>query len=197
MTGRSALGVVACVLAGFAVGCSTTPLLTVDEYADAASGATEAYVAESQQLSLTYQKKVEREVAAIVDAGADTAVTEATTLVRTETVMYLALLDDAILRYVAAMDELAPPETIEEAHDSYIVVVESVQVTLPGMREAVAEAKSIPEIQAALLGSGFSDGQAAWVATCGTLEQAVRDEGRGVDLKCVRREVIAGDGGTP
>jgi hypothetical protein len=184
-------------MVALAVGCSATPSLSVDDYADAAGGATEAYVAESQQLSLTYQKKVEREVAAIVEAGADNAVDEATALVRTETVMYLALLDDAISRYVAAMDALVAPDTVAEAHASYIVVVEAVHVTLPGMRDAVAAAESIPEIQAALVGSGFSDGQAAWVATCGALEQSVRNAGRGVDLKCVKRDVIAGNGGTP
>lgn len=196
MTACARIAVATCLLS-VAVGCSTTPSLSVDDYADAAASATDAYVAESQQLSLTYHKKVEREVAAIVEAGADTAVEEATTLVRTETVMYLALLDDAIQRYVAAMDDLVPPAEIDEQHDAYVVIVESVQVTLPDMRDAVGESQSIPEIQAALRGSGFADGQSAWVATCQTLEQAVRDAGRGVDLKCLKRDVLAGDGTTP
>lgn len=192
---KMAMAVGAVALVGYA--CSSEPAMTIDTYADAAASATSAYVDESQQLSLTYQKLVEREVGKIVESGSDTAVADATTLVRTETVKYLALLDDAILRYVEAMDGLAPPGQVEEAHDAYIVIVESVQMTLPGMREAVGAASSIPQIQEALVGSGFSDGQTAWLATCSTLEQAVRDAGRGVDLKCVKPDVVPGDGSAP
>ncbi len=177
--------------------CSSTPPMSIDAYADAATAATAAYVGESQQLGLTYQKTVESEVGKIVDSGAADAVADATTLVRTETVNYLALLDDAILRYVAAIEDMTPPAAVKDAHGAYLAIVESVRATVPQMREAVASAGSIPEIQAALRRSGFADGQAAWLATCSSLEQAVRDAGRGVDLKCVRPDANPADGAGP
>ncbi len=164
--------------------------MSVADYADAAAETTAAYVAETQQLSYTYQQTVEREVQEIVASKADTAVQDATALVRTETVQYLALFDDAIVRYLAALDELTPPEPIQEAHVEYLAIVESVRSTLPGMRDSVAATTSIEGIQSALVGAGFSDGQAAWVARCNVLEQAVRDQGRGIDLKCMRRDIL-------
>lgn len=178
------------ILVAVAAGCAATPEMSVAEYAEAAAETTAAYVAETQQLSYAYQQTVEREVEEIVASKADTAVEDATALVSTETVQYLALLDDAIVRYLAALNELAPPAPIEDAHGAYLEIVDSVRSTLPGMRDSVAAATSIEGIQAALVGAGFSDGQAAWVARCGVLEQAVRDQGRGIDLKCVRRDIL-------
>ena len=191
MTGRHTRIVVAVLsLATILAACSTVSPLSIEEYADAAGAATDSYVAETQQLSYAYQQTVQREVEDIVASGVDTAVADATALVRSETVQYLALLDDAIVRYVATLDEMAPPGAVEDAHDSYVEVVQSVRITLPDMRDAVAASESIDGIQTALVGAGFSDGQAAWVAKCGTLEQAVRDQGRGLDLKCMRRDVL-------
>ena len=194
---RLLLTLSACVLAVLAASCASTPPLSIEDYAAAAGEASAEYVAESQQLSVTYQDKVSKGVSAIVETGSDTAIDEATTLVRTETVMYLALLDDAILRYIAAMESLAPPASVEALHDEYVEIAHSVQSTLPGLRDGISEAASIPDIQGALFTSGFSDGQAAWLARCEALEQGVRDAGRGVDLKCVRRDVMAAEGDSP
>jgi len=194
---RIRLLVVVGVVTLMAVGCSSTPSLTVEEYANEATAITEAYVVEAQTLSLAYQRNVEKKVADIVDAGTSSVVDEATELVRVETVNHLALLNDAVVRYHEAMAELEPPDSIRDDHDAYVTIVESVQSTIPALRDAVGEADSIPGIQAALSGSGFSDGQLAWVATCERLEQSVRDEGHGIDLKCARQDVAIGGAGSP
>ena len=187
----------AVVFATLAAACSASVTLTVDEYVDAATKSTDLYVDQSQTLGLSYQRTVEEGVAVIAARGGQAAVTEATDLVRTETVKYLGLLDDAMLQYIEDLDGLNPPDPVATEHDAYVAIIGSVEVSMQPMRESVDQAVSIADIQAALVGSGFSDGQTAWVAVCKQLEQAVRDEGRGIDLKCERRDVTLDDGGSP
>lgn len=163
--------------------------MTIDEYADAAGAIADAYVTESQNASFTYQRDVERSVGEIAASGSTTAVEEAVAVMRTETTAFLGLIGDAMARYIDAIAELNPPPDIAEAHDAYVDVMTSVRAALPEMRDSVAAAESLGDIEAALAGSTFADGQPAWTASCLALEQTVRDLGRGLDLKCERTEV--------
>jgi hypothetical protein len=170
-------------------GCAGEDSLTLDEYADQITTISALYVEESQSLSLRYQRDVERKVGELTNAGGVALVTAAVILVSGETASYLALLDDAINRYVVSMSELNPPSELVDGHASYVEVVSSVHQSLPAMRDAVASSQSMTDIQLALAGSGFADGQAVWTAACVSLEQDIRDLGRGADLKCVKPAV--------
>lgn len=180
----------ACVAVAVAVtGCSADDSLTVEAYSTEVTTIARVYVDESQSLSLRYQREVERQVGLIAAGGGASVVADAVAVVRSETVGYLALLDDAINRYVVSMSDVAPPRELVDDHESYVTIVSSVYASLPAMRDAVASSASIGDIEQALAGSGFADGQAVWTASCISLEQAIRDLGRGADLKCVRADV--------
>jgi hypothetical protein len=166
------------------VACTGSEALTLDEYADAATEIAEAYVTESQDASFKYQRDVERLVGEIAASGSATTIEEAVTVMRTETTVFLGLIGDAMVRYIDAFDDLAPPPEVEDAHDAYVAVMVSVQSSLPSMRDSVAASQSLGDIESALAGSAFADGQPAWTASCLALEQTVRDVGRGMDLKC-------------
>ncbi|MCB1245944.1 MAG: hypothetical protein KDB69_01605 [Acidimicrobiia bacterium] len=169
-------------------GCSTdsTP---VSAFAARATDVTAAYVEESQAIGYTYQRSIELEVGQIVDEGAESAVERATELVRSETVAYLAVLADAVTRYSEAFEALPVPAAVQQERDDYVAVVELARESIPSMREAVADAASIPMIRLALASSTYADSAEAWTAACRSLEQAVRDEGHGIDLKCERPDV--------
>ncbi len=146
---------------------------------------TDTYVDESQGLSFEYQSAVEDGVRRIVAEGGPDPTGEALTLVTTQTVQYLALLGDAMDRYHAAISPLVPTSEVVADHDAYAAAVEFVVSSLVPTRAAVESATSISEVQFALASSGFADGQLRWTATCTALEQVVRDQGRGIDLRCV------------
>jgi hypothetical protein len=175
-----ALVVVVAVLGG----CSSP--LSVDDYADQVGAAADGYVTESQALSASYQRTVEDGVRDIAASGDDDALAQAITLVRQQTVAYLAVLSDAMARYWEALDALDPPSAIEGAHDEYVAAIDVVLRAIPDTRAAVEAATDISSVQVALTTSGFADGQTRWTTACTALEQSVRDEGRGLDLGCTR-----------
>lgn len=189
MITRSRLGLVLIWLVVFSTACSSGESLTLDEYAEAATAIADAYVTESQDASFTYQRDVERLVGQIAASGSVTALDEAVAVMRTETTTFLGLLGDAMDRYISAFAELDPPGAIEESHEAYVGVMTSVHSALPAMRDSVAASSSLGDIEAALAGSAFADGQPSWIASCLALEQATRDLGQGMDLKCERTEV--------
>ena len=172
-------------------GCAGTSSLTLNGYADQMTIISELYVEESQSLSLRYQLDVERKVSELASRGGSAVITEAVILVSAETASYLALLDDAIDRYVVSMAALEPPSDLVDSHSSYVEVVSFVHRSLPAMRDAVASSQSMTDIELALAGSGFADGQAVWTAACVSLEQNIRDLGRSADLKCVKSDVAS------
>ncbi|HSJ71708.1 MAG TPA: hypothetical protein VLA29_08705 [Acidimicrobiia bacterium] len=174
------LGVVAALLT---VACSASPSL--EDYIASMERHTDAYVDESQSLSFEYQSAVEDGVRRIVAEGGADPTGEALMLVTSQTVQYLALLGDAMDRYHTAIEPLVPTKEVVADHDAYAAAVGSVVSSLPPTRTAVEAATSISEVQLALASSGFADGQLRWTATCSTLEQTVRDQGRGIDLRCV------------
>jgi hypothetical protein len=166
----------------------TSPLST-EEYAESIGSLTDAYVVESQNLSYDYQSSVEDGVRTLVDEGGDDAATAAVVLIGNESVQYLALLGDSMDRYVVSLRELSPPGPIADEHDAYVAAIVFVHEALPETRDAVAAARDIAAIQLALTSSGFADGQIRWTAACAALEDVIRSEGRGVDLRCVRPDV--------
>jgi hypothetical protein len=169
-----------------AVGCSTAS--TIDEYAASASSAADAYVTESQNLSYDYQSAVEDGVRAIADEEGEGGAERVVELVSNQTVAYLATLTDTMGRYLDALDELSPPSAVRERHEAYLDAIRFVLAAIPDARSAVEVAPDIEGIQLALSGSSFADGQVRWTGACTALEQAIRDEGGDVNLRCVRSE---------
>jgi len=177
---------VAVIALGVLSGCSQP--LTVDAYVAEASRAADAYVTESQNLSYDYQSTLEDDVRRIAEEGGEGAIEEATNLVSRETIAYLAVLSDAMRRYADDLDDLDAPSAVADAHDAHVAAVEAVLFAIPATRDAVESAGDIAGIQLALTSSGFADGQARWTITCSALEQAVRDQGTGLDLRCTRQD---------
>jgi hypothetical protein len=163
--------------------------LSTEEYAGSIGPLTDAYVVESQNLSYDYQSSVEDGVRTLVDEAGDDAATQAVVLIANESVQYLALLGDSMDRYVVSLRKLSPPAPLANKHDAYVSAIVFVHEALPETRDAVAAAEDIASIQLALTSSGFADGQIRWTAACASLEDAIRSEGRGVDLRCVRPDV--------
>lgn len=166
------------------VGCSSA--MTIDDYAAELSEIAETYVVESQNLSYDYQSSVEDGVRAIVESGQDGAQDSAVELVRTETVQYLAMLSDAMGRYLERLEALGPPDEVKEQHEAYVDAVRNAYEAIPEARDTVAEATSLEDVQYALTASGFADGQLRWTTTCIALEEAVLEQGEAVALRCVR-----------
>lgn len=168
------------------------PALTVQEYATAIEAGTDAYISEAQGLSLVFHQTVEDEIALLAAEGEGDLLVRATNVTKRETAQYLALLEDAMLRYVSALKLLRPPPTISEVHEAYVLAFASVQESMPETRDAVGSAEDLDGIQIAITGSGFSDGQLRLRTACVALETAVRAEGQGLDLGCTRPPGIIG-----
>jgi hypothetical protein len=177
------------VLAAIGASCSEAEPMTLENYATATTQTTESYVLESQQISLRYQTAVEDQVRELVSSSDQPDLEGAMTIVRSETANFLALLDDAMGRYHTDLEELTPPTPVAEQHEAYLKIIASVRSTLPTSRDALADTTTFEEILSSLVGSGFADGQTAWTAACELLESAIRGEGRGADLKCVRDQL--------
>jgi hypothetical protein len=185
---------VAAMMAVGVVACSGTPP-SVASFAEAATDSSQAYVRESQQISSSYQRTVEIKVLDIVATGPDTSIDEATNLVRTETVAYLALLTDALGRYVDDFSAIEVPDAIRSERDTYLNILSRSRDAIPTMRDAVSGAGTIPDIQRVLVSSALADAQIALENSCLALEQAVRDQGQGIDLKCARSDLPIGGSG--
>lgn len=179
--------VVLTACAALALGaCSAS--MSLDDYAETMTASTEAYVVESQNLSYDYQSAVEDGVRAIVESGDDDAAAQATELMRRSTVEYLALLLDAMGRFVEQIDGLDAPADLAEDHDEYLAAVWSVYGAIPEAQDQVRSAESLEDIERAFTASTFADGQPRWTASCERLEVAIVEAGGSVDLRCVRTE---------
>ncbi len=172
-------------LALFAAACSQ-PTQSVEAYADAMEGVVDTYVAESQDLSTRYQASVEDDIKAMVQQRPSDPEAVAVEIASSATTNYLAVLADAMQRFIEGMESLRPPPTVRAAHEEFIAAVRSVHRAIPSTRDAVLEADSIESVGLALTSSGFADGQIRWTAACTALEAAARELGTGLDLGCVR-----------
>jgi hypothetical protein len=160
--------------------------MTFPEYAPAIQEVTDAYIAEAQALAVTFYSTVEAEVTRIVEEGSDDAHSEATDVTKREMVLYLALLEDTMNRYMERLAEIRPPTDVSEQHSDYVDAIESVRGAMPSTRSSVASALHLDGIEAAVAGSGFQDGQFRLTTTCQSLEESVRAAGVGIDLGCTR-----------
>jgi hypothetical protein len=162
------------------------PAMTFPEYASAIQDVTDVYISEAQTLSVTFHGTVEAEVARIVEEGSDDARGEATDVTKREMVLYLALLEDAMGRYMERLAEVRPPIDVSAQHSDYVDAIESVRGAMPSTRSSVASALHLDGIEAAVAASGFQDGQFRLTKTCQSLEESVRAAGVGIDLGCTR-----------
>jgi hypothetical protein len=186
---RSA-GLAMVVLLGVIASSCAAPSLSAAEYAAALQEDTDSYILEAQRLSLSFQRTVEDEITVLAASGEEDVLSQATDVTSRETVQYLALLEDAMMRYQVALVALKAPSALVEPHDAYVLAIESVQMSLPATRDAIGRAGDLNAIQVAITGSGFNDGQLRLRAACSSLEAAVRAEGHGVDLGCVRPPAV-------
>jgi hypothetical protein len=182
---RSAGLVFVGLLGALVSSCAATSLSTA-EYATTLQEDTDAYILEAQTLSASFQRTVEDEIALLAASGEKDVLSLATEVTSRETVQYLVLLQDAMVRYQGALVLLRPPSALVEPHDAYVLAIESVQMSVPATRDAIGRAEDLNAIQVAITGSGFNDGQLRLRAACSSLEAAVTAEGHGVDLGCVR-----------
>jgi hypothetical protein len=165
--------------------CSLGSLSTA-EYAAVLGERTDDYIEESQNLSATFHSTVEDKIKVLAESGEGDVVALATDATRQETTQYLAVLEDAMTRYVEALMSMSPPRSLVDAHGAYVEAIDAVRSSMPATRTRVGEATDLTGIQTAITGSGFSDGQLRLRAACSSLEAAVRQEGHGVDLGCTR-----------
>jgi hypothetical protein len=168
-----------------AAACSLGSLSSAD-YAAVLGEHTDDYIQESQNLSVAFHSTVEDEIKVLAESGEGDVVALATDVTRQETAQYLAVLEDAMTRYVEALGSMSPPRGLVDAHDAYVEALDAVRSSMPETRARVGEATDLTGIQTAITGSGFSDGQLRLRAACSSLEAAVRQEGHGVDLGCTR-----------
>jgi hypothetical protein len=168
------------------------PALSIPEYIVVAEEATDAYIVESQTLSATFQKSVEDEIASIAESGEAELFELAGEVTSQETVQYLALLEDAMARYLEALTAVVPPDVLSDPHEAYVGAIESVRISMPETRTGVEHATDLAGIQTAITSSGFGDGQLRLQAACTDLEAAVRAEGHGIDLGCTPTTVSNG-----
>ena len=173
----------AAVLALLVSACSE-PSMSVPDYATALEDGTDAYIAESQVLSGAFQRTVEDEIAQLAETGEGDLLSIATEITSRETVQYMALLEDAMMRYGLSLEALESPAVLRDPHDAYVLALGSVRSSMQATRDAIAGAEDLDGIQIAITSSGFSDGQLRLRAACSSLEAAVRQEGHGVDLGC-------------
>ncbi|GMQ92937.1 MAG: hypothetical protein BMS9Abin12_0414 [Acidimicrobiia bacterium] len=171
---------------GIVVSACSGPALSPSAYAEVIERATDDYIERSQALSVAFQSTVEQEVALIVETDVEDPVAAAIDVTKREMVLYLALLEDAMGRYIEQLSQIAPPESLVQVHDDYVTAVQVVQRGMPETRASVESAFQLDGIEAAIAGSGLQDGQYRLAKTCMSLEAAVRAEGHGLDLGCTR-----------
>ena len=103
----------AAVLAVLVSACSE-PSMSVSEYATALEDGTDAYIAESQVLSGAFQRTVENEIAQLSETGEGDLLSIATEITSRETVQYMSLLEDAMVRYGLSLEALEPPAVLRD-----------------------------------------------------------------------------------
>jgi len=177
------------LFAVFLVGCSQAAL-PVEEYVQAMEATAEVYVADSQDLAVQYQDQVISDITKMAQSAPPNADILAVGIARSATTDYLDVLANQMRRFVDDMEDLAPPSGIASEHDEFVAAVRSVYSSMPSTVADVAGAESLDEIRLALTASGFADGQIRWTTACTALESSVRSLGSGLDIGCVRPQVV-------
>lgn len=165
-------------------GCAESAITEV-EYRDLVAQRAAAYAEEAEDLRSNHLFQLEREVDRLVkQIEADDL--EAAVLDETarRSASLVAAIADAVERYVSDLAAMSPPETVRQAHRDYVgalnLSIAGIGVTV----EALADAGSFEEIDAAIGGSTFNDTQHRVDGACRNLESVLAALGVGADLHC-------------
>lgn len=167
-----------------AAGCGE-PSMTVAEYREAVRTRAVAYADEAEQLRSDHLFQLEHSVDELVehtDPDALEAAVIAETAQRTATLF--ALLTDAVQRYIEDLSVLRPPDTLEAEHRELIDALELSITGIGDTMDALGEAASFAEIDAAIGGASFNDTAPRVDAACRRLESALAAQGAVADLRC-------------
>jgi hypothetical protein len=175
---------VAVIVVLLVAGCADSAVSEV-EYRDLVAQRSAAYAEEAEELRSSHLFQLEREVDNLVKQTEADAL-EAAVLDETarRSASLVAAIADAVERYVSDLAAISPPETLRRAHREY---VSALNLSIAGIGvtvEALAEAGSFEEIDAAIGGSTFNDTQHRVDAACRNLESALAARGVGADLHC-------------
>jgi hypothetical protein len=166
------------------VGCGEQAM-AVDEYRDAVQARAIAFADEGEQIRVDHLNGLEQSVNALVKKT-DPEDLEAAVVAETarRTAALFASLGDAVYRYVADLSALRPPEPLRAAHQELIAALRSSIANLPTTMDALADAVSLADVDAAIGGSPFNDAAARVDTACRRLEDALAGLDAAADLRC-------------
>jgi hypothetical protein len=148
------------------------------DYADEVSSLFEQNVGDLDTAVSRLQDEVEGE-ALVAAALAETARLAS---------MLFAGISDASDRFVADLDALDAPASLEAEHRAYLDALAASREGAGALLPDLAAATTFDDIDRAIGSSGFSDAQPRVDAACKNLQQAIREQGPSVDLRCIRAE---------
>ena len=96
-------------LLAFLAGACSAEVSSSAEYATMLGNSTDDYIQEAQALSATFHSTVEDKIKVLAASGEGDVVVLATDVTMRETVQYLAVLEDAMTRYVEDLKSMPPP----------------------------------------------------------------------------------------
>jgi len=145
-------------------------------YADEVSGLFEQNVSDLDTAVSRLQDEVEGE-ALVAAALAETARLAS---------MLFAGISDASDRYIADLDALDAPSSLEAEHRAYLDALAASREGTDALLSDLAAATTFDDIDRAIGSSGFSDAQPRVDAACRELQEAIQAQGPTVDLRCIR-----------
>lgn len=165
-------------------GCGD-PAMTVSEYRDAVRARAVAYADEAEQVRSDHLFQLERSVDELVKRTEPDDL-EAAVVAETarRTAALFASLTDAVQRYVDDLSLLRPPGPLEGAHRELIDALELSIARVGDTMDALGDAGSFAEIDAAIGGASFNDTAPRVDAACRRLESALAEQGAVADLRC-------------
>jgi hypothetical protein len=172
------------VVVSLVAACGEPPLSTT-EYRDLAAEHSAEYATEAEQLRSSHLSRLEQAVEDLVDEFEGAELEEAAVdETARRTAALFAAVADAVDRYATHLEALVPPAQLQEAHREYVAAL---RLSISGLRttlDALEEATSFTEIDAAIGGSTFNDTQYRVDAACRHLESVLSSEGAAADLHC-------------
>jgi hypothetical protein len=176
--------VAAAVLLLTVFGCGE-PAMSVSDYRDAVRARAVAYADEAEQLRSDHLFQLERSVDELVDHTDPDELEEAVVAeTARRTAALFASLTDAVQRYIQQLTELRPPERLEAEHRELVDALELSIAGIGDTMDALGEAGSFAEIDAAIGGASFNDTAPRVDAACRRLESALAQMGVVADLRC-------------
>lgn len=161
------------------------------DYAEAVETLGRDYEAETTALQRALEEELQSEIASrqrVLDRGDEAAVaafaTEVVELTATRTAGFFAGVGDALTRHRDALAALEPPSQVRDRHDEFVAAADGALAGIPALLAGLGTPQSFDEIDAAVNGSGFTDGLPRLAAACEALEQQLIDAGETVNLRC-------------